>query len=365
MSTITLCWICSITYCECKLGTFDIKKYHSILCNDYPSFLDEYISLPIMQRLSGVGLLCGTDWTPLFNNSFFYSRLDHSIGVALIVWNFTHDKKQTLSGLFHDISTPAFSHVTDFRNDDALTQESTEALTSKMINEDIDLSAKLFKDGIYKYEVDDYHKYPIADNDIPGLSADRLEYMFPSGASLCDAWTLEEIEGIYKSIKVLTNEKGLCELGFSCTESAVEYVRKFCDISMILQRNEDKVSMQLMADIITRAISCGLIAENELYAMDESYIIECFDNMLKKDVDAVFKRLYKTFRGMKEIVRSDSQISKMYCVNVAVKRRYVDPLVECSNGEARRISSMDKEAHSIIESFKKYEDKPFGCVKML
>ncbi|MCR5763049.1 MAG: HD domain-containing protein, partial [Treponema sp.] len=190
------------------MGKFNVSEYHSILCSDYPDFLDEYIALPVMQRLGGVGLLCGTDWTPLFNNKFLYTRLDHSIGAALIVWNFTKDKRQTLAALFHDIATPAFSHVTDFRNGDALKQESTELLTSKIINEDVVLSGLLFRQGIYKYEIDDYHKYPIADNEIPGLSADRLEYMYPSGASLCGEWTLPEIRRNYGSVCVLKNERG-------------------------------------------------------------------------------------------------------------------------------------------------------------
>ena len=62
-----------------------------------------------------------------------YSSLDHSIAVALIVWRFTHDKKQTFAGLFHDISTPAFKHCVDFMNGDYLKQESTEGLTTDFI----------------------------------------------------------------------------------------------------------------------------------------------------------------------------------------------------------------------------------------
>ena len=94
---------------------WSVKKYHSILCSDFPDFLDEYIQLPFLQRLEGVGLLCGTDWTKLFHNRFYYSRLNHSVGTALITWNFTHSKKQSIASLLHDISTPAFSHVNDFR----------------------------------------------------------------------------------------------------------------------------------------------------------------------------------------------------------------------------------------------------------
>lgn len=75
------------------MNTFK-EEYHKKLCIEQPDFLKQYISLPILQRLGGVSLLCGTDWTPLFHNHFKYSRLDHSIGTALITWNFTHDKNR-------------------------------------------------------------------------------------------------------------------------------------------------------------------------------------------------------------------------------------------------------------------------------
>ena len=114
-----------------KTEPLSIRAYHRILSPESPDFIDDYIRLPILQRLSGVGLLCGTDWTPLYRNRFYYSRFDHSVGVALILWHFTHDKIQTLAGLLHDVSTPAFSHVADFRNGDALTQESTESINDK------------------------------------------------------------------------------------------------------------------------------------------------------------------------------------------------------------------------------------------
>lgn len=82
-----------------------IKEYFKILSDEIPDFLYDYINTPEMQRIGKIGCACGTDYTKIFDNKFFYSNLEHSIGVALIIWNFTKDKKQTLAGLFHDIST--------------------------------------------------------------------------------------------------------------------------------------------------------------------------------------------------------------------------------------------------------------------
>ncbi len=351
------------------MGDFSISKYHGLLSPAYPPFLDEYVALRSLQRLSGIGLLCGTDWTPLFHNKFFYSRLDHSIGTALIVWNFTHDKKQTIAALFHDVSTPAFSHAVDFRNGDRMRQESTEALTKDMINSDLELSSLLFRDGIYKYEVDDYHRFPVADNEIPGLSADRLEYMYPSGAALCGEWTLDEIAASYAGIVLLKNERGLDELGFDEEERAVDYVRRFLDVSRILQRNEDKIAMQLMGDVIGEAVNCGYIDDSDLYSLDELSLIARFEECADMEDTERFSRLFRTFRSMKEVIRSNTELKDCYCVSFDVKQRYVDPLVRVKgsgggNGcEAKRISQLNGEASRLIRDFLAFKDSPWGCVK--
>lgn len=339
-------------------------KYHRILCKKKPDFLSKYISLPILKRLEGVGLLCGTDWTPLFHNNFFYSRLDHSIGTALIVWNFTKDKKQTISALLHDVSTPAFSHVSDFKNGDALTQSSTENLNAQLIENDSKLLEFLKQDGINVSEVSDYHIYPIADNEIPGLSADRLEYMYPSGAALDSVWTLTEIENNYNHINVLKNEKEIPELGFLEEGECLIYTKKFIQTSMILQRNEDKIAMQLMADILKLAEESKIIKPNELFTLSEKELIELFTKSAEENPSWEFSKYFRTFRGMKKIFRSETKMKGFYCVNLQVKRRYINPLVKTKNS-IKRISEVNKEAKEIIEQFLHFNDTKFGCLEFL
>ena len=344
------------------MGDFSVTRYHDFLCPERPDFLDEYAALPSLQRLGGVGLLCGTDWTPLFHNKFFYSRLDHSIGTALIVWNFTHDKRQTVSALFHDIATPAFSHAVDFRNGDRMKQESTEALTHDMINGDLELSEMLFRDGIYKYEMDNYHRFPVADNEIPGLSADRLEYMYPSGAALCGRWTLDEAGQSYASVVLLKNERGQDELGFCDAGAALDYARRFLDVGLILQRGEDKLAMQLMGDIVAEAVRRGHVEEEDLYRMDEQSLIARFEECAEIDMEGDFARLFRTFRGMTELIRSEERLDGCYCVSFDVKRRYVDPLVRVGDG-ARRISELEPEAAAMIRDFLAFKDSTWACVR--
>ena len=95
-----------------------LKACFKILSPEFPEWLHDYINTPAMLRISGTSIDCGCDYTALIPKHEWYSNLDHSVGVALIIWNFTKDKKQTLAGLFHDISTPVFKHCIDFMNGD-------------------------------------------------------------------------------------------------------------------------------------------------------------------------------------------------------------------------------------------------------
>ena len=375
---------------------YDISEYFEILCpkSDWPDFLNRYIELPVMQRLKGIGLLCGTDWTALYHNRFYYSRLDHSIGVALIVWHFTHDKAQTIAGLLHDISTPVFSHVSDFRKGDALTQTATEEPTARIIRGDAALGRLLAEDGLTAKEVEDYHIYPIADNEIPQLSADRLEYMFPSGMALDGSWTMDEIRRCYNDLIILKNEDGKDELGFQHVEISELYCEHFCMIGHILQLNENKLALHMLGQIMNLAEKEGVLSEEDFMTLSERVVINKLEKSLSSSTLSrqsfqndsqtkpgndkyLLKRLYKTFRTMTSIEHTDNELTNdsYFCVNLKVKQRYINPLVKSAvvstgsttvpNENNVRLSEVSEKARRIIEDFKTYSDTAYGCVKLV
>lgn len=353
--------------------SFNIEEYYKILCPEFPNFLKKYIELPIMQRLSGIGLLCGTDWTSLYKNRFFYSRLDHSVGVALIIWNFTKDKTQTIAGLLHDVSTTVFSHVSDFRKGDALTQTSTEEPTTKMILSDSALCKLLESDGIEPKDVVDYHIYPIADNEIPSLSADRLEYMYPSGLALDGSWTFEEIAKTYNDLIILKNEENKEELGFKTIEMAELYCKKFCMIGHILQLNENKLSLQLLSQIMSKAVELDVLQEEDFMTLSESKIIEKIESFISKKTLSIeeqkFATMYNTFRKMTKVEHTNQKLpeDKYFCVSLKVKQRYINPLVKVGTNsqQAKRLSEVSDFANKLIKDFLEYEDTKFGCVRLI
>ncbi len=301
-----------------------MKEYLKILSNEIPDFLNDYINTPQMQKLAGISVSCGTYYTKLFDKMVWYSSLDHSIAVSLIVWNFTKDKKQTIAGLFHDIATPVFKHSIDFMNGDYKKQESTEELTTQIISESKEIMSLLKRDGIKIEEVDNYHIYPIADNDTPMLSADRLEYTFSNGLDVCkNIWNLEEVKEIYENIEIQKNEQGIEELGFKDIKIAEKFVKGMRILSNSYIDNKTKFSMQFLADIMKIMSSQNLITKKDLYELSEKEVIERIENCDYAEISQKFDM----WKNAHEIKESDEKVKDKYCVSIDAKIRYINPLV--------------------------------------
>ena len=329
-----------------------MKEYLKILSNEIPDFLNDYINTPQMQKLAGISVSCGTYYTKLFDKMVWYSSLDHSIAVSLIVWNFTKDKKQTIAGLFHDIATPVFKHSIDFMNGDYKKQESTEELTTQIISGSKEIISLLKRDGIKIEEVDNYHIYPIADNDTPMLSADRLEYTFSNGLDVCkNIWNLEEVKEIYENIEIQKNEQGIEELGFKDIKIAEKFVKGMRILSNSYIDNKTKFSMQFLADIMKIMSSQNLITKKDLYELSEKEVIERIENCDYAEISQKFDM----WKNAHEIKESDEKVKDKYCVSIDAKIRYINPLV---NGI--RISEISEVAKEEIQKALEFKTKKYA-----
>lgn len=333
-----------------------IREYFKILSNEFPEFLWDYINTPAMQKQAGISVSCGTIYTKLFNYKYWYSSLDHSIAVALIIWNFTKDKKQTLSGLFHDIATPAFKHVIDFMNGDNETQESTEDLTTEIIKNSKEIMDLLNRDGIKLEEVCDYHIYPIADNDTPRLSSDRLEYTLSNGLGVRrNLFTLNDIREIYNDITVLNDEEGTIELGFKTKEIAEKFVHNMNILSCSYVDNPTKITMTFLADVMKKMSSYNLITKEEMYTLSEKEVIERIEKCDKDNISKCFKE----WEMGPKFIESETPIENIYGGNTKSKLRYINPLVQTENG-IYRIKDISNEAYKDIESVLNYKPAKYG-----
>lgn len=320
-----------------------VLDYFNVLEPSFPEWLNDYIETKALLKQKYISVTCGTIYSDLFESEFFFSSLDHSVAVALIVWHFTHDKKQTLSGLFHDIATPVFKHCVDFLNGDYMTQESTEDLTSKIISSSKEIMDLLKRDNIKLEEVDDYHIYPVADNDTPKLSADRLEYSLSNALLTYKLSNIDEIKKIYNDVILDKDEEGTLELSFKSKETALEFVKITSKLSIIYRDDKTRYSMQLIADIIKKLNEDGLITKEDLYNKKESEIIEIIEN-------SKYKEIFNIWKNAKNVKVSKEKPKNVYFVHHGAKIRYIDPLVN-----KRRISIISEEAKKEIDKNLSYD----------
>ena len=316
----------------------DIKDYFKILEPDFPEWLNEYINTKELLSQKHISVTCGTIYSDLFESDFFFSSLDHSVAVALIVWHFTHDKKQTLAGLFHDIATPAFKHCIDFLNGDYMKQESTEDLTTEIIKNSKGIMALLKRDNIEVSEINNYHIYPIADNDTPKLSADRLEYSLSNALFIYKLLDLKDIQEIYNDIEIQKNKENEVELGFKTKKVARTFVKVTSRLSVIYREDRTRYSMQFIADILKKLMDEDKITKNDLYELKESDVIDIIES-------SKFKEIFNIWRKAKKVKVSKEKPQNVYYVHHGAKVRYIDPLF---NGE--RISKCCKIANKMIEN---------------
>ena len=313
---------------------------HHIYSTDIPDFIKEIAQAPAMLRLDDIGMNCGCEYTsfPLFAGLEKYSRYSHSIGVALIVWHFTNDIRQTTAGLLHDISSPAFAHVIDFMHDDYLTQESTEDGTLSTIENSTEIQQCLDKYGMKTSEVADYHIYPIADNDTPRLSADRLEYTIGNIVNYKLA-SIEKAKELYDNLIVGTNEEGQPEIMFADKDKALEFAKLSLQCSRIYVSDEDRYSMKRLAELLKKCIVLGIIAESDLY-LGETPVIE---KLMNNEFSA---KEWQKFRNYKAIIRTpygrDSRI-------VYAKKRYINPYIN----ELGRVGDIFPEYGNALEEYLK------------
>lgn len=335
--------------------TENIKKYYKILSKDFPTFLNDYIYTSEMQKLEGINQICGGYWKKENIYEDMYSVLVHSVGVALIIWDFTHDKKQTIAGLLHDISSPAFKHCIDFLNGDAEKQESTEEQTLEVIKNSKEIMNLLKRDNIKLEEISDYKIYPIADNDTPKLSADRLEYTFMNGKYYKKVWDLSTIKEIYEDIEIIQNENNIPELGFKTIDIAEKFVDGASELWPLWVRAEDTITMYFFADIMEKMYNQKYITKDDLYQLSEQQIINLIKNCENKEISELFKK----FMNSNSFIDCEEYRDDKFCVSRKIKRRYINPLT--NNG---RIYDVSIKARKKIDDYLNMKISKYSYIDM-
>lgn len=137
---------------------------------ELPAVFDDLLASPALKRLAGVHQ-SGAIF--LVNPELCHTRLEHAIGVMLLIRKLGGSELEQIAGLLHDASHTAFSHVGDyvFKNKEENYHE--EMFAEVLMNSDI--PAVLQQHGYHLDEILD-GTFPLLEQPLPDLCADRLDY---------------------------------------------------------------------------------------------------------------------------------------------------------------------------------------------
>ena len=235
----------------------------------------------------------------MYKFKYYISRYDHSLNVALVTWRLTHDKKQTLASLFHDISAPVFSHAVDYMNRDYITQESTEDKTMEILLSSKELLQYLKEDEVDIEDLINFKSFSVVDLKRPALCADRLENLIGAGMS----WVK------------------LVDLDIA------QYITYINDcINRLTHTNEDIYMMNLLGDIIRTTIESGYITYDDLYRLTEHEYMKIIEDNIPYNYELA---------DMWEIFKNIKEVTSVY--NIEVKEMTLDPIVD-----GKRLSQIKK-----------------------
>ena len=246
---------------------------------------------------------------------------------------------QTLAGLFHDIATPVFAHTVDFLYGDYMAQEHTEGRTGELIRGSEGITRLLDKYNIAPDAVTDYHIYPVADNDSPRLSADRLEYTLGNLAAYTGR-TAAELQAYYDDLCVAVNEHGETELSFTDAGTAYRFAHDALEMSRIYVSDEDRYAMQMLSELLGRAIKKGVLSAAELYLTEETVIEKLMS-------DAETAGLWRGYCALHEIVTDRETFHDGAWRVIGAKKRRIDPFVR----GAGRLSEINAQFAGEIKDF--------------
>lgn len=290
--------------------------------------LIELINCDAVQRLKYIHQVGATY---LIKEELNVNRLEHSIGVMLLIRMLGGSLKEQIAGLLHDISHTAFSHVIDFvfNNSDEDYHE--------LIFDEVVINSKipciLNKHGYdFKEILENEEQWTILERKAPKLCADRVDYtlrdMYKYGFT-----NKNEINEFLKNIQVVNGE---------IVTNDIESARWFLELyyTEVIDFFMNPIN-GYSYDKLSKAIKIA-IDENELNLKDilktDNEVIDILNRSENNKIKSLMKSLNK---NVKLRINEDK-----YDIFIKGKTRLIDPGVGI-RGKVYSLSELDNSVELI------------------
>ncbi len=268
--------------------------------------VEALIHTPTMKRLGGVKQSGPSALVFPFKT---VSRLEHSLGVYILLQRLGADLKESVAGLLHDISHTAFSHAIDF----LITSEEQnhhEHLKAEFLHRP-DLVNALSDLGFIPADFEDDSVYPLLEQPLPSLCADRVDYFLRDGIA-CGEIGHPFVNAFLRQLVVVDGKIAMADLGLARTA-----VDLFARMNAHWWASDSEAFIyNRFADVLRRAMESGVIGHADLLTSDDEVIdrIEATgDPALRQSLQAIRSFCPSDLGG--------------FVPNVIPKHRWIDPPV--------------------------------------
>jgi hypothetical protein len=274
---------------------------------------------PTFRRLRGVRQAGPSALAFPFKN---VTRYEHSLGVYELLRRLGAGPRELVAGLLHDISHTAFSHAVDFlySSDEQAHHEQLKPLMLERPDIVIGLRGLGYEPGMFF----DDSVYPLLEQPLPALCADRLDYFLRDGMA-CGVVNRDAADRILGGLQVRDSRIVL---------SSVEIGREAADLFATMNREwwasaTEAFIYNEFADILREGIRLEIINSADLMTEDEQVLAK-----LDASGNRVIAEKLRTIRQFRP------EYAGAYRPRVIPKTRWLDPAVWI-HGDVRRLSERE------------------------
>lgn len=254
------------------------------------------------------------------------TRLEHSLGVMVLVRRLGGGVKEQIAALLHDVSHTAFSHVIDYvvQNHDG---QSYHEEMKEQFMAGSDLPAGL---AGYGYDWRDFlheEHYPLLEQPAPRLCADRLDYFLRDSLDL----GLISPAGITQALAHLVVHEGRIMADDLAVARWLAYSYIAADEASWANFREVGL-YEVTAKAIQRGLAIGAIAESDFWGDDQGLW-----GRLQAGSDPLLKQLFAQISVDSRFVWDEQQPDFW----VGTKLRTIDPDVVDGSGRSQPLSALD------------------------
>ncbi len=306
-------------------GEFEIKE----------PVLIELINSKAIQRLKNISQV-GVPDRFYFRSSG--NRFEHSIGVLYLLRKLNASIEEQVSGLLHDVSHTAFSHVADWVFGSSENEDFQDNIHLDILHGPEILSI-LEKYNLDVKRIGNFENFTLLDREIPDLCIDRLDY------SMRDfLFDKSKISFLLSSL-INRNNKVV----FNSREAAKIFGEEFLKCQTEHWASADAViRYYVLAKALKIALDEKIIAEED-FRKDDDFIIEKLESSNNEKIKEILKYLEEENLEY-NLDDENPQIS------AKKKFRYVDPEY-LEKGVLKRLSQENEDFRNLIEKERKINEK--------